>query len=189
MTDNTKLLPAATHATRIIGRHLINPQTQTVRIDWPAVTLHFEGALTQTTSIQLRVKGNGLVLGYRLTEQPINDINNNDNIDENEFVIVTSQADKLQDYKLRLLHSNTHNLDPSKSYTLAVWKRDDPYNTGMYIAGLVVDQTCTVTPPNNPCDPNPPSNRKLIEFVGDSNTAARFQLEAKALECNPQVGT
>lgn len=170
----TKLLPAASHATRVMGRHLIHPDNGTIRIDWPGVRLYFEGFFTQTTSIRLRVKGNGLVLGYRLS--PIdNESTTNNSTEEQEFAIVTSQADKMQDYTLTAAdsNSNTADLDPNKSYTLTLWKRDDPYNGGMEIAGLVVDRTCLVTP-----DPQVSSKRKLIEFVGDSNTAG-FGISAK----------
>ncbi|CAB9526505.1 Inherit from NOG: lipolytic protein G-D-S-L family [Seminavis robusta] len=163
----SKLLEATNYATYILGRHLLDQGA--VKIDWPGVRLDFDGPFTQTSSIQVRMTGNGATFGYRLT--PIGEDQHSLSKDEdNEFVIVSSRRNRMKDYPLLSLANATAKLDPNASYKLSIWKMGDPCNGGSTIAGLVVDNACPAIPAEKPCMSLPLPDRKLIEFVGDSNT-------------------
>jgi lysophospholipase L1-like esterase len=165
-----KLLASAVHVERIMGRHVVDDDSGGVIVDWPGVRLEF-GGIKNTTSVGIRLQGNLAVFGFRLVVEDDDDpeVGRNaveDDDDDDELVLVTTMSK--QDFELY------DNLNPDRTYKVSLWKRDDPANGGATIHGLLVDA------PHGKCKKRRPEddfnmfterpNRRLLEFVGDSDT-------------------
>lgn len=151
MMATTNDIPAASVA-RVMGRHVI--QDDSIRFDWPGVHLTF-CEVKGTTTIALRMKGGGSVFGYQISEKPPQILNCFWNrVSEKTYILGKG-------------------LDPSQSYMLEIWKRNDPGNGIVQVSALVLDKegTCAIATP---------SPRKLIEFVGDSDTVGFGNMAAKS---------
>jgi hypothetical protein len=155
-----KFLSSAVHAERIMGRHVVDDDSGGVIVDWPGVRLDF-GGIKNTTSIGIRLQGNLAVFGFRVVGEGEPDDNDDDDDDQ---VLVTNMSK--QDYELY------DNLNADRTYRFSIWKRDDPINGGATVHGLLVD-------PHGKCKKRRPDdsvlfverpNRRLIEYVGDSDT-------------------
>lgn len=157
-----KLLAAAKHAT-VMGRNVIVTEDSSIKFDWPGVRLKFVG-IAGTSSINVRIHTAGSVFGWRIEE-------------ERDPGQEARQRAEQREVKEGILHDSrlfrrsrdlllASGLDVSKSYSVAIWKRDDPCSQPCRVYGAVVDRNATVAS----LPPAPEPDRRHIEFVGDSDT-------------------
>lgn len=136
-----------------MGRHVVDDDN-TISFDWPGVRLEFS-EITGTSAVAIRMSGGGSVFGYQLNQEPPQ--------------ILTCFWNR----KSQKTYNLAQGLDPCKSYELQLWKRDDP-NGVVKVSGLVLDTGGTCSPS---CTQ---TARKLIEFIGDSDTVGFGNLASKS---------
>lgn len=148
-------LIAASAGSKVMGRHVIDDATHSVRFDWPAVRLMFEG-ITGTCTAGIRMKPGRSVFGYSIIAV---DSDDDENGEEEILNCIHHILNRVKNIILRT------DLDPSKIYNVSIWKRDDPGQGTVQVFGLMVDSDATQVVAQEPV-----TRRFHLEFVGDSDT-------------------